>query len=509
MSKTFHDLHAQLIREASSNKDGDSDATVLEGIIVDVINTGTTERKDSKVADGTVSGAIAVGKEVVSYLRAKDWDCTKNRASLADRGTISKNWQIAYGDTDANTTPKTDILVDGKQVSIKKGPGQLMSGTIAETKATFWAALGDTALKGDGDILMNKTTIAIQKCMEKMQRELPKQYKDKTGKLINNPFGGMRPELFKSKGTVKQLQKTKKDLVFNYIDAFQEELTELFNEAFEKSPELKVAFVKEAMTGERKFVPGSKAIAKYLLSTSKDGKNPIVHPITSEFIKSVASRCEVACRFKTGSDKKKNAEANARKFASVVSANVDTSEDPKPIVKKLEKFQNDSVALRLGIGRLRKKLTPNLEDIRGKEFVLGQRAISARDLLSGKDSVTVQRVAKLLKDKKNASLANWISSGMMGNLPESFTTTNLNTLTESMVGLYEQELITEQELVEGMIDWLGAIKNTLTNNATVAMAFGLRRTESMTKDAKYIADTFGVEVDVEVGKNPIDWNSIV
>lgn len=504
MPKTFHDLHAQLIREASSKKDS-SDATVLEGIIVDVINTGTTTRKDSKVADGTVAGAIAVGKEVVSYLRAKDWVCEKKGASLADRGTISKNWQIAYGDTDANTTPKTDILVDGKQVSIKKGPGQLMSGTIAETKATFWAAIGDTALKGDGDVLMNKTTIAIQKCMEKMQRELPLQYKDKTGKLINNPFGGMRPELFKSKGTVTQLQKTGKDLVFNYIDAFQDELTELFNEAFENSPELKVAFVKEAMTGERKFVPGSRAIAKYLLSTSKDGKNPIVHQINSEFIKLVASRCEVACNFKTGSDKKKNAEAEARNFASVVRATVDTSEDPKPIVKKLLSKQKQSKDVYNKLKKLNK--TPlKIASIDWCETQLKLKAQDARNALKGLDPVTIERIIELLG--KTSRLANWISSGMMGNLPENFAPTNLNTLTESIVGLYEQELITEQELVEGMIDWLGAIKNTLTNNATVAMAFGLRRTESMTKDAKYIADKFGVEVDVRVGKNPIDWNSI-
>lgn len=77
-----------------------------------------------------------------------------------------------------------------------------------------------------------------------------------------------------------------------------------------------------------------------------------------------------------------------------------------------------------------------------------------------------------------------------------------------MVELYEQELITEQELVEGMIDWLGAISNTLTNNATVAMAFGLRRTENMGSNLKNIADKFGIEVDVQVGKNPIDWHSI-
>ena len=521
MPKTFHDLHAQLIREASSNEDGDSDATVLEGIIVDVINTGKTEKKDKKVGVpnhpiaglGTVAGAIAVGKDVVSRLRAKDWKC--NSASLAQHETVSKNWQIAYGETTANTTPKTDILVDGKQVSIKKGPGQLMSGTVGkETRATFWAAIGDTALKGDGDILMNKTTIAIQKCMEKMQRELPLQYKDKTGKLINNPFGGMRPELFKSKGTVKQLQKTKKDLVFNYIDEFQQELTELFEKAFERNPDLKVAFVKEAMTGERKFVPGSKAIAKYLLSTSKTGTEAVVHPITSQFIKSVASRAVVACRFKTGRIKNKNAKPGERNLATVLGVTINTSETALPIVKELVRLHKKSVNFQAEINNLNNKTTPNVEAVRGKKNLMVQQANDARDALKGLDSATIETIIKILNgtikgiQTKNSALAKWVQSGGAGNLPENFAPTNLNTLTESMVELYEQELITEQELVEGMIDWLGALKNTLTNNATVAMAFGLRRTENMGSDLKNIADKFGIEVDVVVGKNEIDWHSI-
>ena len=213
MPKTFHDLHAQLIREASSNEDGDSDATVLEGIIVDVINTGKTEKKDKKVGVpnhpiaglGTVAGAIAVGKDVVSRLRAKDWKC--NSASLAQHETVSKNWQIAYGETTANTTPNTDILVDGKQVSIKKGPGQLMSGTVGkETRATFWAAIGDTALKGDGDILTHETTVAIEKCIAKMQELLPDQY-TVNGKLVDNPRAGQSLAKVKGRGTVADLQK--------------------------------------------------------------------------------------------------------------------------------------------------------------------------------------------------------------------------------------------------------------------------------------------------------------
>ena len=516
MPKTFHDLQIQLLREASSNEGGDSDATVLEGIIVDVINTGTTKKKDSKVADGTVVGAIAVGKEVVSRLRAKGWSCTS--ASLADRGTISKNWQIAYGDTDANTTPKTDILVDGKQVSIKKGPGQLMSGTLKETRATFWAAIGDVALKGDGDILTNKTTVAIEKCIAKMQRKLPPKITI-NGKLVDNPLADQSMAKFKGKGTVTQLQKSNKDLVFNYIDELQLELTKLFDEAFERNPELKVAFVKEAMTGEHKFVPGSKAIAKYLLSTSKTGTEAVTHTITSQFIKVVASRSEVACRFKTGSIKNKTAVLGARNFDTSVSINVDTSETAPPIVKGLLSKQKQSKNVYAQLKTLQDKLktttlTPlEISRMDGYQKFLEFKAKDARNLIYPQNSedrldpLTIKKVIELL-GKTSPRLAKWVESGGAGNLPESFAPTNLNTLTESMVELYEQELITEQELVEGMIDWLGAISNTLTNNATVAMAFGLRRTENMGSDLKNMADKFGIEVDVVVGKNDIDWHSI-
>lgn len=516
MPKTFHDLHAQLIREASSNEDGDSDATVLEGIIVDVINTGTTARKDSKVADGTVAGAVVVGKEVVSRLRAKGWSCTS--ASLAPHGTVSKNWQIAYGDTAANTTPKTDIIVDGKQVSIKKGPGQLMSGTLKETKATFWAAIGDAALKGDGDILTNKTTVAIEKCIVKMQRKLPPKITI-DGKVIDNPLADQSMAKFKGKGTVTDLQKKGTDHVFNYIDDLQLELTELFDKAFERNPDLKVAFVKEAMTGERKFVPGSKAIAKYLLSTSKTGTEAVTHTITSQFIKSVASKCEVACRFKTGSIKNKMAKPGARVYDTSLSINVDTSETALPIVKRLESLQKQSKNVYNTLKTLEDKLkkttlTPiEIDRMYRYQQLLGLKAQDARNFIYPQnredrlDPLTIKKVIELL-GKTSPRLAKWVESGGAGNLPESFAPTSLNTLTESMVELYEQELITEQELVEGMIDWLGAIKNTLTNNATVAMAFGLRRTENMGSDLKNIADKFGIEVDVVVGKNPIDWHSI-
>lgn len=512
MPKTFHDLHKEL-REASSNEDGDSDATVLEGIIVDVINKGYTKISDSKVADGTVAGAIAVGKEVIYRLRAKDWKC--NRASLAPRGTISKNWQIAYGDADANTTPKTDILVDGKQVSIKKGPGQLMSGTVAETKATFWAAIGDSALKGDGDILTHKTTVAIEKCLAKMQEALPAQWKDtKSGKVVDNPRAGQSIAKFKGKGTVKQLQaKPDKDLVFNYIDQLQAQLTELFDEAFERNPELKVAFVKEAMTGEHKFVPGSPAIAKYLLSTSKTGTEAVAHTITYQYIKALAPKCEVAFSFKTGSIKNKTAVLGARNYVSVLRVNANTSQTALPIVKELVRLHKKSVNFQAEINNLNKKTTPNSEAVRGKKNLIVQQANDARNLIYPQnpedrlDPLTIKKVIELLK-KTSPRLAKWVELGGAGNLPESFTPTNLNTLTESMVGLYEQELITEQELVEGMIDWLGAISNTLTNNATVAMAFGLRRTENMGSNLKNIADKFGIEVNVVVGKNDIDWHSI-
>lgn len=519
MPKTFHDLHAQLIREASSNKDGDSDATVLEGIIVDVINRGKTEISDSKVADGTVAGAIAVGKEVIYRLRAKKWKC--NSASRAQRGTISKNWQIAYGDADANTTPKTDILVDGKQVSVKKGPGQLMSGTVAETKATFWAALGDTALKGDGDILTHKTTVAIDKCLAKMQEVLPAQWKDtKSGKVVVNPRAGQSIAKFKGKGTVAQLQaKPDKDLVFNYIDQLQAQLTELFDEAFERNPELKVAFVKEAMTGEHKFVPGSPAIAKYLLSTSKTGTEAVAHTITYQYIKALAPKCEVAFSFKTGSIKNKTAVLGARNYVSVLRVNANTSQTALPIVKGLLSKQKQSKNVYAQLKTLEDKLkkttlTPlEISRMKGYKEFLGFKAQDARNLIYPQnpedrlDPLTIKKVIELL-GKTSPRLAKWVESGGAGNLPENFAPTNLNTLTESMVELYEQELITEQELVEGMIDWLGALKNTLTNNATVAMAFGLRRTENMGSNLKNIADKFGIEVDVQVGKNPIDWHSI-
>ena len=43
-----------------------------------------------------------------------------------------------------NTTPKTDIIIDGKKISLKVGPSQLMSGAGKELTETFYAALKNT-----------------------------------------------------------------------------------------------------------------------------------------------------------------------------------------------------------------------------------------------------------------------------------------------------------------------------------------------------------------------------
>jgi len=54
---------------------------------------------------------------------------------------LSSFWKT-HGAT--NTTPKTDIVIDGKKISLKVGPSQLMSGAGDELTATFYAALKNT-----------------------------------------------------------------------------------------------------------------------------------------------------------------------------------------------------------------------------------------------------------------------------------------------------------------------------------------------------------------------------
>jgi len=56
-------------------------------------------------------------------------------------GNTTAFWQ-SFGATDK--TPKTDVILGDKKISVKVGPSQLMSGGKAESTATFYSAMQNT-----------------------------------------------------------------------------------------------------------------------------------------------------------------------------------------------------------------------------------------------------------------------------------------------------------------------------------------------------------------------------
>ena len=93
-------------------------------------------------------------------------------------------------------------------------------------------------------------------------------------------------------------------------------LEDLFN----KSPEFKIAFAKEAMSGYEKFGPGSPASADYVLSVSSDLSNPKLHSTQDDgYASKIADQMKLTVRFKSSSEKLKGEKTGRYRFWSVVS----------------------------------------------------------------------------------------------------------------------------------------------------------------------------------------------
>jgi len=481
MPKTFHDLQIQL-KEATE----DLNATKIESIIVDVVNTGVTRISDSKIGDGTVAGAIEVGRNIASYLGCGP-SGGRCKASLATAGQFTPLWTKLYGPASgAATTPKTDIIVAGKRISVKKGAARLMSGSPAEAVATFYAATQDPAVRKHLDILEDKTMAAIGRAFERQKRKF---------KGSDQTIGG-----FRIKGEVGSLLKTGSNSILNWVDEFQTELTGLFDEAFSNNPSLKVSFVKEAMSGMHKFGKDSLACAEWVLATTGIGQDPVLHQIDNSYVTKIAGKCNISSTFKTNSVKSKTAEANLRKATTVMSVGIDSSEDSKKIANELLRLAKGSGILNKEIKDLNKR-----GDTKKVNFLMGKKADDARELLRSYDAVTIGRVVANLS-KSSPRLAKWIRDGQKGLLPENTTPRRLNAITEHMIGSYNQGLITEQELQEGMLDWFYSTMNSLKNNKSFAGSLGLRRTESMGLDVKALANTYGIGVAIIFNNSKIDFS---
>jgi len=189
-----------------------------------------------------------------------------------------------------NTTPKTDIIIDGKKISLKVGPSQLMSGAGKELTATFYAAL--------------KNTPGVQK------------------ELIDDIANSIKDVFVRGttkQGNVTQAKKAGDDPILNKAVDEMGKLKGKVEDFLEKNKEFQTAFAYEAATGEEKF-GGNEGTANYILSISSNYKKGILTPIDKNYASKIADKMKLDINMKSGSQKIKGIKTGKYNYYTVLRA---------------------------------------------------------------------------------------------------------------------------------------------------------------------------------------------
>jgi len=214
-----------------------------------------------------------LGKQIL-----KNAGLSGKSGSMVDNQPVNKpTWK---GD---NTTPKTDIIIDRKKISLKKGSSQLMSGGPAESGSTFEVAAANT--KG------------MQKKLDNLAKECEEGIANLMPSTLGTELGGADAQ--KSAGTFN------KDEVLKAADKFNLELKEKFRALFQSNVPFAKEFVFEAMTGKVKF-NNNNGTATHFLVVNFDGSAEFhqVKKSSDRYVAKILPKVNPDVKFKSTSQKK-------------------------------------------------------------------------------------------------------------------------------------------------------------------------------------------------------------
>ena len=277
-------------------------AKEMEYVLVDAAGGDSGKKEYKKLepyAQKNFGGSsLDLGKHIIDGI-----GLTGKGGYMAASGKItSKKWSDGTPQwTGTNVTPKTDIVLGDKKVSLKKGSSQLMSGGPAESMSTYRAAVENTTS-------FDLTNLA---------KEVEDGIRNLLPSTVGEFMGGA--DLQKAGGTVYQNTKQKKgkigdvapgtfdkDKVLKAADDHNIELKKKFAQLFAQNIEFKKNFVYEAMTGAVKFDKGS-AAADWFLVVDFDGtfEMNVVKSADDPYISQVLSKVKPDVKFKSTAVKKK------------------------------------------------------------------------------------------------------------------------------------------------------------------------------------------------------------
>ena len=231
---------------------------------------------------------------------------------------VSKFWKDhGAGVAASSKTPKTDLIIGDKTISLKIGAGQLMSGKGPEATATFFAGL-----MGAKDSL--KKSKEVQECIDEIKKFSEGYITDTITNLKKNNWATAPQEIVN-------------------IELVHKKTMQLLGTLFENNKEFQKAFIKEAMTGNVKFGEGSKASAGYFLVGSKDGTSISFHDIDKgDYVDKVISKTTISVKHKTTSQQKVvggvKVKTGKRKWWSALG--LSTKDMTKTLLKDKKKLNN-------------------------------------------------------------------------------------------------------------------------------------------------------------------------
>ena len=193
------------------------------------------------------------------------------------------NKYFAPGKAKGSTlTPKTDIIVGKKRISVKTGDAVLMSGEAKEATATFYTAIDNTGTVDE----------AVTKLKGHIDNLLPSTDMTKYG------VKGSKTDLEKA-GKFAEVEILKK--ADDAHKAFKEDMRKVFA----NSPKFAREFTFEAMTGKVKF-GNNDGTADHFLVTDFEGLRPTIHKVTSSsdaYVGKIMKLVKPDVTFKSGSKK--------------------------------------------------------------------------------------------------------------------------------------------------------------------------------------------------------------
>ena len=209
-----------------------------------------------KFTSALIPNSDEVGKRIVDKLKLSG-----NAYMPQNRYKASQYWhdkfkpdKIAAGSP--TLTPKTDIVIGKKKISVKTGPAQLMGGARGEARATFYTALEKSGSKSDAVTLLETHINALLPSTDMTQYDIK----------------GNKTQL-------RQAGKFAETEILKRADDAHHAFKKDFREAFIQSKTFAREFAFEAMTGKAKF-GGNEGTADYFLVTDFAGNKPILHQVT-------------------------------------------------------------------------------------------------------------------------------------------------------------------------------------------------------------------------------------